>query len=40
MAPAGTFLLSCRFNHCFTDGLHAVRFFNGVAENFKNPETL
>lgn len=40
MTPAGTVLLNCRFNHCFTDGLHAARFFNGVAENFKNPETL
>lgn len=37
MTPAGTVLVSNRFNHCFTDGIHVGRFFNGIAQNFKNP---
>lgn len=40
MTPAGTTLLNCRFNHCFTDGLHVSRFFSRVAENFARPERL
>ncbi len=39
-SAAGTVLVSSTFNHCFTDGLHVGKFFNAVAENFKNPETL
>lgn len=40
MSAAGTVLISCRFNHCFTDGLHVSRFFNAIAQNFAAPETL
>lgn len=40
MTPEGTTLLNCRFNHCFTDGLHVSRFFTRVAENFRCPERL
>ena len=38
MTPAGTVLINNRFNHCFTDGIHAARFFNAIAENFAAPK--
>lgn len=37
MTPAGTVHISCRFNHCFTDGIHVARFFNAICENFRKP---
>lgn len=40
MTPAGTVLVNCRFNHCFTDGIHVSRFFGALAENFRSPDSL
>lgn len=40
MNDAGKMTISGRFNHAFTDGIHLGRFFNGVQENFRHPETL
>lgn len=37
MTAAGTVLVSNRFNHCFTDGIHVGRFFNAIARNFREP---
>lgn len=37
MTAAGTVLISNRFNHCFTDGIHVARFFNTISENFRSP---
>lgn len=40
MSASGKVLINSTFNHCFTDGLHAARFFNAIAENFRTPESL
>lgn len=40
MTPAGTVHINNRFNHCFTDGIHVGRFFNGIIDNFLHPEKL
>lgn len=40
MSEDGKMTISGRFNHSFTDGIHLGRFFNGIRENFRNPEGL
>lgn len=40
MSEDGKITISGRFNHSFTDGIHLGRFFNGIQENFRNPENL
>lgn len=40
MSNDGKMTISGRFNHSFNDGIHLGRFFNGLQENFNNPENL
>ena len=40
MSETGKITLSGRFNHSFTDGIHLAHFFEGIQNNFSNPEKL
>ena len=40
MGEDNTIPITCKFNHCFMDGLHVSRFFNKIMESFADPASL